>query len=64
LGRVSAVVAIFLGVAVVGLNPDDRRDPVLLTLPQGNHGIHVTDVVGVVFVAVGVVALWYLPRRR
>jgi hypothetical protein len=63
LGKVIAVVAIFLGVVVVGFNPN-RWDPILLSLPRGNHGIHVTDVVGVVLVTLGVVALWHLPRQR
>ncbi len=50
-----AVVAI--GLAIVGFTVNDQTDPVVLVL-GGNHGIHVTDIVGSAVVAVGVALVW------
>jgi len=58
--RVAALVAIAVGVAIVGFNPN-RWDEVILVLPRG-HGLHAHDVVGVVLVTIGTVALWRMPR--
>jgi hypothetical protein len=60
--RVLAAVTIFAGAIVIGFNPN-RWDPVILTLPRGGHGIHITDLVGIALVTVGVAMLWHLPRR-
>jgi hypothetical protein len=59
-GRVLALIAIAVGVAIVGFNPN-RWDRVILELPRG-HGIHVHELVGVALVAMGVIALWRSPR--
>jgi hypothetical protein len=56
------VVAIAAGAVVIGFNPN-RWDVVILILPRG-HGIHLKDVVGATFVALGTATLWRLPRRR
>jgi hypothetical protein len=58
---VLGVIAIAVGTTVVGFNPN-RDDPVILTLPRGGHGIHVTDVIGAVIVTVGIVLLWRSPK--
>jgi hypothetical protein len=63
LGRVIAVIAIFFGAVVIGLS-SARWDPVFLDFPGGHHGLHVTDAVGMLFVTLGVAALWHLPRQR
>ncbi len=60
MARVAALITIAVGVAIVGLNPN-RWDEVILVLPRG-HGIHAHDVVGVVLVTIGVMALWRGPR--
>ena len=60
MARLAALVAIALGVAIVGFNPN-RWDEVILLLPRG-HGIHAHDVLGVVLVAIGVTTLWRGPR--
>jgi len=56
-----AVVAIVVGAAVIGFNPN-RWDLVILTLPRG-HGIHLTDILGMVFITLGVAVLWRSPQR-
>jgi hypothetical protein len=56
-GRLRALIAIVVGVAIVGFNPN-RWDWVMLGLPRG-HGIHDHEVVGV---AIGVIELWRSPR--
>jgi hypothetical protein len=58
--RVLALIAVAVGVAVVGFNPN-RWDRVILELPRG-HGIHAHEVVGVALVALGVILLWRGPR--
>jgi len=60
LGRVWAVAAIVVGTALVGFNPN-RWDLVILTLPR-DHGIHIRDVVGVAFIAIGTAVLWRSPK--
>jgi hypothetical protein len=52
-------VAIVVGAALIGFNPN-RWDVVLVTLPRG-HGIHVRDVVGGLFIALGIAVLWLSP---
>jgi len=52
-------VAIVLGAAVIGFN--SNRDVVILAFAHG-HGIHITDVIGMVFVTLGIVLLWRLPQ--
>jgi hypothetical protein len=47
--------AIVVGTMVVGVSPE-RWDTVLLDLPRG-HGLHLHDVVGTAFVAVGTALL-------
>jgi hypothetical protein len=56
------VVAIVAGTAIVGFNPN-RWDAVIATLPRG-HGIHSTEVIGTVLIALGTAVLWFSPRRR
>ena len=46
LARVVGVVAVYVGAAVIGFNP--TFDPVLLSFPLAGHGVHVTDVLGLV----------------
>ena len=60
MARLAALLAIAIGVAIVGFNPN-RWDEVLLVLPRG-HGIHAHDVVGVVLVTIGATTLWRWPR--
>jgi hypothetical protein len=55
-----AVVAIFVGTAIVGWNPDQWND-VILSLP-GGHGLHFHDVIGMALVALGTSVLWWRPR--
>jgi hypothetical protein len=54
------VVSIFLGTAIVGLDPN-RLDRVILVLPR-EHGIHSHDVIGVALVTLGTVVLWRSRR--
>ena len=62
LGRVLGIVAIALGTAVVGFNPN-RFDAVLFAVPlRAGHGVHLHDLVGLALVATGVGLLWFLPR--
>jgi hypothetical protein len=58
----AAVVAIFLGAAVVGFNPN-RWDKVVANLPRG-HGIHAHDVIGMVLITLGVLVLLQMQRRE
>jgi hypothetical protein len=58
--RIPALIAIVVGVAIIGFNPN-RWDWVILELPR-QHGIHVHDVIGVALVALGVISLWRAPR--
>jgi hypothetical protein len=60
LGRVLAVVAIFVGATVVAFSPK-RWDSVLMTLPRG-HGIHLHEVLGFAVIGLGTVLLWHAPR--
>lgn len=55
-------VAIVFGAVIIGFNPN-RWDPVIMDLPRGSHGIHVTDVVGMALVVLGIVVLWRAPRQ-
>jgi len=56
------VVAIFVGAIVIGFNPN-RWDVVILSLPRG-HGIHLTDLVGMLLVTLGISLLWSWPRSE
>jgi len=60
LERALAAGTILLGTAIVGFSPS-RWDKVVLTLPRG-HGVHAHDVIGLVFVVLGIAALWRVPR--
>ena len=55
--RIWAVVAVFVGAAVVGFSPS-RWDTVILDLPRG-HGIHLHDVIGMALIVAGVAILWH-----
>jgi hypothetical protein len=59
--RVLAVVAVYVGVALVGFNPQ-RWDAVVFDLPRGGHGIHLRDLIGVGLITLGVVVLWRSGR--
>jgi len=54
-------VAIVCGAIVIGFDPN-RWDAVLMNLPRGGHGIHVTDVVGMALVVLGIAVLWVSPH--
>jgi len=56
LRKLAAVVAIAVGAAIIGYNPN-RWDVVVLNLPRG-HGIHIRDIVGIAFIIVGTTILW------
>lgn len=58
--RAAAVIAIVLGAAIVGFDPN-RWDAVVYVLPRG-HGIHSHDLIGAALIAVGIVVLWRSPR--
>jgi hypothetical protein len=58
--RAAAVIAVVLGAAIVGFDPN-RWDAVVYVLPRG-HGIHVHDLIGCALIAVGLVVLWRTPR--
>ena len=60
LGRLLAVVSIFVGTAIVGFDPN-RLDRVFLVLPR-EHGIHLHDVLGAALVTLGTVVLWRSHR--
>ena len=60
--RALGAVGIIVGAILIGFNPD-RWDVVLFTLPRG-HGIHVRDLVGMLFIATGILALWRAPSHR
>ena len=61
--RVMGAVAIVVGAMVIGFNPN-RWDVVILTLPRGSHGIHLTDVFGMMLIMLGIAVLWHSPRWR
>jgi hypothetical protein len=61
LRRVTGSVAIVFGATVIGFSPN--RDTVILAFAHG-HGIHITDVLGMVFVVLGIVMLWRSPRTQ
>jgi hypothetical protein len=52
------LVAIGLGLAVVGLNIRPSIDPVVLSLTR-NHGIHLSDPVGAAIVYLGALLVWF-----
>ena len=60
--RILGAVGIIAGAILIGFNPN-RWDVVVATLPRG-HGIHVRDLVGMVFIAAGILVLWHAPSRR
>jgi len=62
LGRLLGALAIVLGTAVVGFDPN-RLDRVVLDLPRGSHGVHLHDLIGAGLVALGIAVLWYSPSR-
>lgn len=60
--RVLGAVGIIAGAILIGFNPN-RWDVVVATLPRG-HGIHVRDLLGLAFIAAGILVLWHAPSRR
>ena len=60
--RMLGAVGIIAGAILIGFDPD-QWDVVVATLPRG-HGIHVRDLVGMVFIAAGIMVLWHAPSRR
>jgi hypothetical protein len=61
LGKLIGAAVIVVGSALIGFNPN-RWDVVILTLPRGGHGIHLRDVVGMMFIALGIALLWRAPQ--
>ena len=59
--RLLGAVAIVMGVVVLGLDVT-RLDSVVETLSP-NHGLHLSDVVGVAFVGFGIILMWFAPPR-
>ena len=55
--------SIVAGVLLVATGSPDH-DPVLLDLPRGGHGLHATDVLGMMVVVAGIVALWRSSPKR
>jgi hypothetical protein len=53
--------AILFGAVLLAFDPS-RWDVVVLDLPRG-HGVHSHDILGMAFVALGIVALLSVPRR-
>ena len=51
------MLSIITGTLIVGFNPN-RWDYVVMDLPRGSHGIHLHDIVGVAFVALGTAIFW------
>jgi hypothetical protein len=63
LGRVLGIVAIAVGTTLVGFDPN-RFDRVLFDIPfRAGHGVHLHDLLGLLLVALGTLALWFLPRE-
>jgi hypothetical protein len=60
LARIAATVSIVVGTLIVGFNPN-RWDYVVMDLPRG-HGIHLHELIGVAFIATGIVLFWRRPR--
>ena len=61
MARIAATLSIAAGTNIVGFNPN-RWDHVVMDLPRG-HGIHLHELAGVAFVAVGIVLFWRTPTR-
>jgi len=60
--RLMGVVAIVAGTVIIGFSPN-RWDVVIATLPRG-HGLHRTDAIGTISIALGIAVLWFSPRHR
>jgi len=60
--RVLGAVGIIAGAILIGFNPN-RWDVVVATLPRG-HGIHGRDLLGMAFIAAGILVLWHAPSHR
>jgi len=60
--RVLAVVAVYVGAALIGFNPN-RWDVVVLVFPR-EHGIHLRDIIGAGLVTLGVIVLWRSSPAR
>jgi hypothetical protein len=61
LARIAATLSIAVGTLIVGFNPN-RWDYVVIDLPRGGHGIHLHELVGVAFIAIGVALFWQISR--
>lgn len=60
--RPLASAIVFLGAFVLGV--DIGADRVVVDLPlRGNHGVHVSDVLGTALLVVGVALLWRRSSR-
>ena len=58
--RLLATAIVFLGALVLGV--DVGADRVILEIAiRGNHGVHISDVVGTALLIVGVAILWRAP---
>jgi hypothetical protein len=56
-----AAITILVGAIVIAFSPA-RWDRVIIVLPRG-HGIHLHDVIGMTFVALGTTVLFRLSSR-
>ena len=61
MARIAATLSIVVGTLIVGFNPN-RWDYVVMNLPRG-HGIHLHELLGVAFIATGIVLFWRRPIR-
>ena len=60
MARWLALVALVVGTFVVGFNEENRS--ALFNLP-GGHGIHATDLLGTLLIALGTAVFWVASRR-
>ena len=61
MARWLALVALAVGTFVVGFNEESRS--AVIDLP-GGHGIHATDVVGALLIAIAAAVFWVASRPR
>ena len=60
MARWLALVALVVGTFVVGFNEENRS--ALFNLP-GGHGIHATDLLGTLLIALGAAVFWVASRH-